>query len=77
MLGVAIATLQAWRRLGKPPGLHPARPCRTYRLSDLRELIRQGGYANRPGDGKDASFRGIPFSSANILAASAGKSLAR
>jgi predicted DNA-binding transcriptional regulator AlpA len=55
MLGVAIATLQAWRRLGKPPAFIRLGRAVRYRLSDLHELIRQGGYVNRPGDGEDAS----------------------
>ena len=55
MLGVAIATLHAWRRVGKPPAfIRLGRPVR-YRLSDLHELIRQGGYANRPEGGQHAS----------------------
>ena len=49
MLGVAIATLHAWRRAGKPPAFIRLGRAVRYRLSDLRELIRQGGYANRPG----------------------------
>ena len=55
MLGVAIATLHAWRRLGKPPAFIRLGRAVRYRLSDLHELIRHGGYANRPGDGEDAS----------------------
>jgi predicted DNA-binding transcriptional regulator AlpA len=55
MLGVAIATLQAWRRVGKPPAFIRLGRAVRYRLSDLRELIRQGGYANRPGGSQDAS----------------------
>ena len=51
MLGVAIATLQAWRRVAKPPAFIRLGRAVRYRLSDLRELIRQGGYAN----GQDAS----------------------
>ena len=49
MLGVAIATLQAWRRVGKPPAFIRLGRAVRYRLSDLHELIRQGGYANRGG----------------------------
>ena len=55
MLGVAIATLRAWRRVGKPPAFIRLGRAVRYRLSDLRELIRNGGYANRPGGGEDAS----------------------
>jgi hypothetical protein len=55
MLGVAIATLQAWRRLGKPPAFIRLGRAVRYRLSDLHQLIRQGGYANRPGGGQDVS----------------------
>src|SRR5512133_3734239 len=55
MLGVAIATLQAWRRVGKPPAFIRLGRAVRYRLSDLHELIRQGGYAKRPGGGQDAS----------------------
>ena len=55
MLGVAIATLQAWRRVGKPPAFIRLGRALRYRLSDLHELILQGGYANRPGDGEHAS----------------------
>ena len=55
MLGVAIATLQAWRRLGKPPAFIRLGRAVRYRLSDLHELIRQGGYANRPGGSQHAS----------------------
>jgi predicted DNA-binding transcriptional regulator AlpA len=55
MLGVAIATLHAWRRVGKPPAFIRLGRAVRYRLSDLRELIRNGGYANRPGGGEDAS----------------------
>ena len=55
MLGVAIATLQAWRRVGKPPAFIRLGRAVRYRLSDLHQLIRQGGYGNRPGDGEDAS----------------------
>ena len=46
MLGVAIPTLHAWRRLGKPPPFIRLGRAVRYRLSDLHELIRQGGYAN-------------------------------
>ena len=46
MLGVAIATLHAWRRVGKPPAFIRLGRAVRYRLSDLHELIRQGGYAN-------------------------------
>ena len=53
MLGVAIATLHAWRRVGKPPAFIRLGRAVRYRLSDLRELIRQGGYAN--GQGQHAS----------------------
>ena len=49
MLGVAVATLQAWRRVGKPPAFIRLGRAVRYRLSDLRQLIRQGGYANRGG----------------------------
>ena len=55
MLGVAIATLRAWRRVGKPPAFIRLGRAVRYRMSDLRELIRNGGYANRPGGGEDAS----------------------
>ena len=55
MLGVAIATLQAWRRAGKPPPFIRLGRAVRYRLSDLHQLIRQGGYANRPGGGQHAS----------------------
>ena len=41
MLGVAIATLHAWRRVGKPPAFIRLGRAVRYRLSDLRELIRQ------------------------------------
>ena len=40
MLGVAIPTLHAWRRLGKPP------PFIRLGRAVRPELIRQGGYAN-------------------------------
>ena len=49
MLGVAIATLHAWRRVGKPPAFIRLGRAVRYRPSTLRELIRQGGYANRGG----------------------------
>ena len=55
MLGVAIATLHAWRRVGKPPAFIRLGRSVRYRLSDLQQLIRQGGYANRPGGGQHAS----------------------
>jgi predicted DNA-binding transcriptional regulator AlpA len=55
MLGVAIATLCAWRRVGKPPAFIRLGRAVRYRLSDLRQLIRNGGYANRPGGGQDVS----------------------
>ena len=55
MLGVAIATLRAWRRVGKPPAFIRLGRAVRYRLSDLRELIRNGGYANRPGGGQHVS----------------------
>ena len=40
---------------GKPPAFIRLGRAARYRLSDLRELIRQGGYANRPGGGQHAS----------------------
>ena len=55
MLGVAIATLHAWRRVGKPPLFIRLGRAVRYRLSDVNELIRNGGNANRPGGGEDAS----------------------
>ena len=57
MLGVAIATLQARRRrrVGKPPAFIRLGRAVRYRLSDLQHLIRQGGYANRPGGGQRAT----------------------
>jgi predicted DNA-binding transcriptional regulator AlpA len=48
ILGVAIATLHAWRRVGKPPAFIRLGRAVRYRLSDLHELIRQGGYRNEP-----------------------------
>ena len=55
MLGVAIPTLRAWRRVGKPPAFIRLGRAVRYRLSELRELIRNGGYANRPGGGQHVS----------------------
>jgi predicted DNA-binding transcriptional regulator AlpA len=43
MLRVASATLRAWRRLEKPPAFIRLGRAVRYRLSDLHELIRQGG----------------------------------
>jgi predicted DNA-binding transcriptional regulator AlpA len=48
MLGVAIPTLRAWRRVGKSPAFIRLGRAVRYRLSDVRELIRQGGYRNEP-----------------------------
>ena len=48
MLGVAIPTLHAWRRVRKPPAFIRLGRAVRYRLSDLRELIQQGGYRNEP-----------------------------
>jgi predicted DNA-binding transcriptional regulator AlpA len=42
MLGVAIPTLHAWRRVGKPPPFIRLGRAVRYRLSDVRELIRHG-----------------------------------
>src|SRR5512132_914789 len=71
MLGVAIATLHAWRRGGKPSAFIRLGRAVRYRLSDLRELIRQGGYANRRGGGEDAPMRaketGLPAVNSPIL----------
>ena len=53
-MGLAIATLQAWRRVGKPPAFIRLGRGRTISAVRLRELIRQGGYANRPRGGQDA-----------------------
>ena len=58
MLGAAIARLQAWRRLGKPPAFIRLGRAVRYRRSDLRELIRQGGYA-KPTRGRPECLLGV------------------
>jgi hypothetical protein len=71
MLGVAIATLHAWRRAGKPPAFIRLGRAVRYRLSDLHQLIRQGGYANRPGAAsmppRRAKEMGLPAVNSPVL----------
>src|SRR5512133_3778948 len=63
MLGVAIATLHAWRRVGKPPAFIRLGRAVRYRLSDLHQLIRRGGYANRGGE----NASGLPAVNSPVL----------